>query len=200
MRGRIIITQGLPEALRPQAALLYWQAFGAKLGLVMGPDARALQFLERVIRADHALVAIDEAGTLLGLAGFKTPAGSFAGGDWADMRAVYGLSGLIWRAPLLALLSREVDNDRFLLDGLCVAPEARSLGVGSALLSAIEDEARARGYDYVRLDVVDTNLRARALYERLGYQAIRTEPIGLLRHVFGFSAAVTMVKPVGSQQ
>jgi ribosomal protein S18 acetylase RimI-like enzyme len=196
MTRRITVSLGLPPSLRDQAAVIYWQAFGGKLGRVMGPDARAHAFLARVMRADHALVARDEAGALLGLAGFKTPQGSFAGGSWADMQAIYGLAGLAWRLPLLALLSREVDNDRFLLDGICVAPAARGLGVGSALMAAIEDEARARGYGYVRLDVINTNWRARALYERLGYIGIKTAPLGPLRHVFGFDAAVTMVKPV----
>jgi ribosomal protein S18 acetylase RimI-like enzyme len=196
MTRRITVSLGLPPSLRDQAAVIYWQAFGGKLGRVMGPDARAHAFLARVMRADHALVARDEAGALLGLAGFKTPQGSFAGGSWADMQAIYGLAGLAWRLPLLALLSREVDNDRFLLDGICVAPAARGLGVGSALMAAIEDEARARGYGYVRLDVIDTNWRARALYERLGYMGVKTAPLGPLRHVFGFDAAVTMVKPV----
>ena len=196
MTRGITVSLGLPPSLRDQAAVIYWQAFGGKLGRVMGPDARAHAFLARVMRADHVLVARDETGALLGLAGFKTPQGSFAGGSWTDMRAVYGLAGLAWRLPLLALLSREVDNDRFLLDGICVAPAARGLGVGSALMAAIEDEARARGYAYVRLDVIDTNWRAHALYERLGYMGIKTAPLGPLRHVFGFDAAVTMVKPV----
>lgn len=196
MTRGITVSLGLPPSLRDQAAVIYWQAFGGKLGRVMGPDARAHAFLARVMRADHVLVARDATGALLGLAGFKTPQGSFAGGSWTDMRAVYGLAGLAWRLPLLALLSREVDNDRFLLDGICVAPVARGLGVGSALMAAIEDEARARGYAYVRLDVIDTNWRARALYERLGYMGVKTVPLGPLRHVFGFDAAVTMVKPV----
>lgn len=192
----VTIQKGLPEALRADAAALYWQAFGGKLGRIMGPDARAERFLLRVIRADHALVALDEAGQLLGLAGFKTPAGSFAGGAPADLRAVYGWMGAAWRLPLLAGLSDGVDNDRFLLDGLCVASSARSTGIGRALLAAIEDEARARGYAHVRLDVIDTNWRAKALYERLGYQVTKTESIGILRYAFGFEAAVTMVKPV----
>lgn len=190
------ISRGLPTSLKADAAALYWQAFGGKLGRVMGPDARALAFLQRVIRADHVYVALDDHGRLLGLAGFKTPDGAFAGGGWADMRAIYGVGGVLWRAPLLALLSREVDNDRFLLDGICVAPAARGLGVGSALMAAIENEARMRGYAYVRLDVIDSNWRARALYQRLGYAAVNTVPLGLLRHVFGFNAAVTMVKPL----
>jgi ribosomal protein S18 acetylase RimI-like enzyme len=196
MTHRITVSLGLPPSLRDQAVLIYWQAFGGKLGRVMGPDTRAHAFLARVMQADHVLVARDETGALLGLAGFKTPQGSFAGGSWADMQAIYGLAGLAWRLPLLALLSREVDNDRFLLDGICVAPASRGLGVGSALMAAIEDEARARGYAYVRLDVIDTNWRARALYERLGYMRVNRMPLGPLRHVFGFDAAVTMVKPV----
>ncbi len=190
------ISHGLPEALRPEAAQLYWQAFGGKLGRVMGPDARAHRYLERVIRIDHALVVLDGDGQLLGLAGFKTPQGSFAGGSWGDLRAVYGIFGSLWRGTLLALLSREVDNDRFLLDGICVASAARNQGLGAALMAAIEDEARQRGYGYVRLDVIDSNWRARALYERLGFMAVNTSPLGPLRHVFGFDAAITMVKPL----
>lgn len=196
MTTAVTISKGLPEALRPDAARLYWQAFGGKLGQVMGPAPRAQRYLERVIRANHALVVLDAQGQLLGLAGFKTPEGSFAGGSWGDMRAIYGLFGMIWRGALLRLLSREVDNDRFLLDGICVDSNARGQGLGAALMAAIEDEARTRGYGYVRLDVIDSNWRARALYERLGFLAVKTERLGPLRHVFGFDAAVTMVKPL----
>jgi ribosomal protein S18 acetylase RimI-like enzyme len=111
------------------------------------------------------------------------------------MWAVYG-PGALWRAGALWLLSREVDNDRFLLDGLCVDPAARGTGVGTALLVAITEEARARGYRGVRLDVVDTNPRARALYEREGFVALRTVEMGPLRHLFGFARSTTMIRAV----
>ena len=185
---------GLPEAQRAQAAALYWQAFGQKLGRVMGPDARALRYLERVIRTDHVIVALDD-GHLVGLVGFKTPQAAFAGGGFGDMWAIYGF-GALWRAGLLRLLERDVDNARFLMDGLCVSQAARGRGVGTALLEAITDEARARGYAAVRLDVIDTNPRARALYERQGFVAVRTAGLGMLRHVFGFTSATTMIRGV----
>ena len=191
----VTLQLGLPDHLRPDAATLYWEAFGGKLGPVMGPHPRAMAFLVRVIRADHVIVALSAQGELLGLAGFKTPAGSFAEGELADLRAAYGL-GAYWRAPLLWLLTREVDNERFLLDGVCVTRAARGLGIGSALLDRICTEARTRGYGAVRLDVIDTNWRAKALYIRLGFIVEKTEGIGLLRHVFGFSHATTMVKPL----
>jgi ribosomal protein S18 acetylase RimI-like enzyme len=190
----MIVQLGLPEGLRGQAAALYWQAFGAKLGRVMGPDARALRYLERVIRTDHVIVAL-EGGQLLGLVGFKTPQAAFAGGGLGDMWAIYG-PGALWRAGLLQLLARDVDNARFLMDGLCVDAAARGRGVGTALLDAIADEARVRGYGAVRLDVIDSNARARALYERQGFVAVRTAGLGVLRHVFGFASATTMVRGV----
>ncbi len=193
----VTILRGLPRHQRAAAAALYWQAFGGKLGRVLGPDARALAFLERVIRPDHAIVALDGAGRMLGLAGFKTPQGSFAGGTWRDLSEIYGPLGGLWRAALLRLLQREVDNARFLMDGLCVAREARGQGVGSLLVEAICLEARTRDYAAVRLDVIDSNWRARALYERLGFEVVGEESLGVLRHVFGFRSAKTMVRRVG---
>jgi len=191
----IRIEQGLPDHLRQEAALLYWQAFGPKLGRVLGPERLALVYLHRVMRADHCLTAFARDGRLVGLAGFKTPKGSFAGGSEDDLRAIYGPFGGRWRTMLLRLLGNDADTERFLLDGLCVDDSARGQGVGTALLEAIVAEGRARGYDAVRLDVVDTNLRARALYERRGFVLDRTEGIGPLRLIFGFNAAHTMIRP-----
>ena len=76
----VTLQVGIPDRLRPDAARLYWQAFGGKLGMVLGPEPRAMRFLERVIRADHVLAALGPDGNLLGIAGFKTPQGSFATG------------------------------------------------------------------------------------------------------------------------
>ena len=190
------IAFGLPAAMRADAVRLFWQAFGGKLGTVIGPEARALRFLDQAMRADQAIIAVED-GRLLGLVGFKTPQGSFAGGAMTDLRAVYGWLGAAWRAGLLELLNREVDNERFLLDGICVAVEARSRGIGAQLLAALEAEAVRRGYVAVRLDVIGENWRARALYERQGFVVVHRQNLGLLRHVFGFSSSLTMVKPVG---
>ncbi|EKD59506.1 MAG: MobC protein [uncultured bacterium] len=48
----------------------------------------------------------------------------------------------------------------------------------------------------MRLDVIDSNWRAKALYLRLGYAVEKTDDIGLLRFAFGFRSATTMVKPL----
>lgn len=191
------VIRGFPEAQRAQAARLYWEAFGGKLGAVLGPEKRALAFLSSVLRADHCFGALDDEGRLIGVAGFKSPQGAFAGGGFQRLRAAYGLPGALWRSLALWALAHEVDNHRFLIDGIAVTRAARGKGLGHALIEALCAEARARGYDAIRLEVIDTNWRARALYEREGFVATRTEKLGLLSPLFGFRAATTMVRPLG---
>jgi ribosomal protein S18 acetylase RimI-like enzyme len=52
---------------------------------------------------------------------------------------------------------------------LAVLPAVRGMGVGSALLSAAEARARALGCCKLTLEVRADNVRARALYERVGF-------------------------------
>jgi ribosomal protein S18 acetylase RimI-like enzyme len=163
----VTIFSGLHPHLKADAARLYWEAFGGKLGKVLGPDAPAIAFFERVIRTDHCLAALDETGALIGIAGYKTTSGSFAGGSWDDLIAVYGTFGGRWRGSILWALNREVAR---------------------------------RGYRSIRLDVVDMNWRAKALYERQGFVATQTERLGPLRHVFGFATSTTMVRPLTARE
>ena len=58
---------------------------------------------------------------------------------------------------------------------LATAPVLQSLGIGSYLVSAAERRIHKRGRDVAELSVEDNNPQARALYERLGYQAVRRE-------------------------
>lgn len=173
-------------------AALYWEAFAAKLSFAMGPPAKAQRFLVDQLDPDYALVARNRDGAVLGVAGFKTAKGALVGGGMRDLARVYGWPATLWRAPLLGLLERDVAQDVLLMDGICVTAQARGLGLGSALLQAIKDEARARGLTSIRLDVIDTNPRARALYERRGFEAVGREDLGPLRWIFGFRSATQM--------
>ena len=56
------------------------------------------------------------------------------------------------------------------LYSMAVSRESRSLGIGRALLQAVENAAREHEAAYIRLEVRVDNDRARALYERAGYR------------------------------
>jgi ribosomal protein S18 acetylase RimI-like enzyme len=190
------VTKGFGDDERRIVATLYWEAFSAKLGRVMGPEAKAMQFLETQLDPDYALIARASSGQILGVAGFKTSEGSMVGGELTDLARVYGWLSTLWRAPILALVERDLAEDILLMDGICVTADARGLGVGSALLDAILATAQERGVSAVRLDVINTNPRAKALYERLGFKAIGQEHLGPLSWVFGFKSATKMLRDV----
>jgi GNAT superfamily N-acetyltransferase len=60
------------------------------------------------------------------------------------------------------------------LISMWVAPEQRGKGVGDALVDAVIGWARASGFARLRLEVVDENARAVALYARKGF--VQTGP------------------------
>ena len=107
----------------------------------------------------------------------------------AYQRVLQGLS-VIWVADLpgfgiigQALIQLICDRPE-LADGIIrayvyafrVRPQFRSSGLGSLIMKVAEENLFARGYERVTLNVAKDNLRARMLYERLGYQAIAHEP------------------------
>lgn len=197
MTAGVRIGRAFSDAERPRAAALFWEAFAAKLAVPLGPEPRALRYLAAAFQPGRALCARDGRGKLVGLAGVHVSAGGLVGGTISDLAAVYGWAGALWRGPLLDLLERRPPAGTLLMEGLVVDPDLRGQGIGTALLSAVVAEAEALGLDVVRLDVVEGNDRARALYRRHGFEPVGRTTVGPLRHVFGFGFVESMVRPVG---
>lgn len=53
------------------------------------------------------------------------------------------------------------------LDDLYVEPESRGSGAARALIEAVAEEGRARGWTLIRWITAEDNARARALYDKL---------------------------------
>lgn len=58
-------------------------------------------------------------------------------------------------------------EDMGYLDDLFVSPEARSGGVGRALIEHVREVGRGRGWRTIRWTTADDNYRARTLYDQL---------------------------------
>lgn len=186
------VTHGLPEAYRAAAAELYWQAFGGKLGAVMGPPARAQTYLRRVMQLENCIAAMQD-NSLLGIVGLHGPNGSFAGGTARDFGAVYGRLRGLWRlAAMVAIGGPEAEETTLSIDGFSVQAEARGQGIGAALLGAAIAHAQAQGFSALQLDVVGSNWRARAFYLRHGFAVHSMRKTGPLGWIFGFDQVVRM--------
>jgi ribosomal protein S18 acetylase RimI-like enzyme len=183
-------SQGLPDDQR--AAELYNDAFGPKLRPAIGDSERVLALLAASFVPLHAFCAIAN-GQLVGLAGFHTPEGSLtAGMTYRGLLSHLGLVRGNWAALILSLYERQPAPGQLVMDGIAVRPDRRGHGIGTHLLDEVTGYAAREGYRSVRLDVIDVNMGARRLYERYGFEAVKTERFEYLRWLVGFGGATTM--------
>ena len=68
------------------------------------------------------------------------------------------------------------------------------LGIGTALLTALLDEAKRCGYEQAELDVIAANERAIGLYKKLGFEICGTRPHDLKYADGTYADAYFMVK------
>ncbi|MDQ6727266.1 MAG: GNAT family N-acetyltransferase [Actinomycetota bacterium] len=124
-------------------ATLTVAAYRALLGDALGgPYLAELADVAGRAAAAEVLVAVDAAARLLG-----------------------GVTYLPSAGPLAA-----IGDDEAAIRYLAVAPEAQGRGVGSALVAACVDRARAGGKIRLTLHTTDPMTAAQRLYERAGFR------------------------------
>jgi ribosomal protein S18 acetylase RimI-like enzyme len=199
------IERGLPEHLRPAGVSLFDDAFGDKMRMAIPDRTSRLAYMARVYRGDHIVVAT-RAGELLGMMALASDTDTYRGGlidvpwDPRPFRDLLGLRGAMRAALGLRLAQHRPAPDELYVDGVAVAAAARGQGIGSMLLAEAMSIAREGGWRWLRLDVIDTNPRAQALYERLGYRITKVEGMGPLRRWTGFGAIISMERPVDAPE
>lgn len=98
--------------------------------------------------------------------------------QWRRHRMDWGVNGVTLAAEVggevaasLGVRRGERPGERHACEfGIVVADRFRGIGVGRALLEAVETWAREQGVEKINLRVFSTNAGARALYERMGYE------------------------------
>ncbi len=74
----------------------------------------------------------------------------------------------------------------FYISNLAVYPEYRGMGIGTYLITEIENYAKAKGIINTVLEVDVTNIGAFRLYERLGYEKKKEFSIRLKSQIFRY--------------
>lgn len=186
---------GFPNSQRECAAHLYYQAFRQKLHPIFRDEKRAMAVLSASLQPDYAFTAQSN-GHLVGIAGFKNRNGALLDIQPDTIIRIFGFIGGWIRLIALSIFVRNEAPDILLMDGIVVDQEVRGKGIGAALLDRVIEFAASYDYTSVRLDVVDSNPRARQLYERKGFVPVRSYRYPFLQSIFGFSGSTTMLYPI----
>lgn len=191
MSGKSVnISVGLPPESSAKVAELYFDIFSRKLSSVLGRRA-ALNMIADHIASNRIIVARDDK-QIVGIAGLKHDGTGFFAPNRHDFLTQYGAIVGRVRFALWTAVQTNPRPHQLLLDGLGVQADLRSRGIGAALLKAVDQRAKELDKTEVILEVIDTNRRAKILYERFGYQTVLTTRRWMFR-LAGFSSADLML-------
>ena len=185
----------LPSEFKLPAAQLYLSALGEKLVPILGEVDSALRVLTQHINLGNCQTAFCD-GRLVGILGLQTQSASFWNPTLKSFITEYGLFGGLTRYCGLCLLHHEMESDEWYIDGIAVEAEMRGLGIGTKLLHHLEHSARQNGIYKITLEVINTNPRAEALYQSLGYREINRTELWPFNRIyrFSFESAIQMAK------
>jgi ribosomal protein S18 acetylase RimI-like enzyme len=116
--------------------------------------------------------------------------------DPRPFRDLLGWVGALRAVVGLRMANHRPARDELYVDGVAVAAEARGQGIGTLLMDEAAAIARETGKRWLRLDVISTNPRAQALYERLGYRVTKVTPTRWMARWMGFDAIISMERAV----
>lgn len=199
--GVVQIQRGLPEHLREEGVLLFEEAFGDKMRTAVPDRDTRLRFMARVYAADR-IVAATRDGGLLGMMGLSSGSGRYRGGlvdvplDPRPFRDLLGWGGAMRAVAGLWMADHRPTREELYVDGVAVVAEARGQGIGTRMMDEAAAIARENGKRWLRLDVISSNPRAQALYERLGYRVTNVTRTRWMARWMGYDAIISMERAV----
>ncbi|MGD6852428.1 MAG: GNAT family N-acetyltransferase [Candidatus Bathyarchaeia archaeon] len=182
---------GVPSHQRGTVAHILFEALGDKLQFVFGDKNKAELLMSTCLCADRFFVAYID-GKAVGVAGLEYDGKNYIEIDKRAV-AILGLESfrlMFWE--FMRFFDR-LAPDEIHVQALAVLGEARSKGVGRSLLKTVIAKAKLNSYSHVRLEVIDTNVRAKKLYEKVGFKQSKISKIPYpFSKLTGFSSIIEM--------
>ncbi|HWQ46559.1 MAG TPA: GNAT family N-acetyltransferase [Longilinea sp.] len=191
----LVIHKGLPPEFADQAGSILQEAFSKKLAVIISRPEKAAAVVAKSLDPEMCFCAISK-DQLLGIAGMQFEGKRFLNARWKPCRSILGFFPGLYAFLLLHLFYGNQRPSEIYIDVVAVKPEWRGNGIGAQMLEAIAAYGRGSGMDALSLDVVDTNVAAYRLYERLGYVPVKEIHYHIPERLAGFTGSTIMRKPL----
>ncbi len=95
-----------------------------------------------------------------------------------------------------SIIIHEASENESYVQFVAVDKNSRGKGYGKSIFSYFEKFSSTSGFEQMCLDVIDTNPKAKKLYENLGFKSVKTISIKQVKNIFKweFSSLDRMVK------
>jgi ribosomal protein S18 acetylase RimI-like enzyme len=172
--SHIEIQLGIPEELRHQAATICYEGLVYQIERLIGSRQKGIALLAHSLNTEQGLTAQMQ-GQLVGFIGLKYENRPFFRFERSHFIRELGLL----RGLLVFLILNNVSPTQILPGEIYIAVIAvdasmRGKGIGTLLMQAAFGIAQQNKCHAIVTDVSGTNPGARRLYERLGFQPVRT--------------------------
>jgi len=185
------IKWGIEETERVPTAEILYNSLSDKLIPVFGKREGGISCIASILQPKRTLLATNNR-EVVGIAGLQFNGFGYLDSSILTLRKHLGLG--IFRAMFNGwLLEHRVKKNELYMDTIAVAEDSRGLGIGGKLLKEVIAFGSSESFSCIKLSVIDTNVRAKLLYERIGFRetAINNIPYPWNR-TFGFSSAYDM--------
>jgi ribosomal protein S18 acetylase RimI-like enzyme len=179
------ITKGLPQNYYSVAVELFLNALGEKFTTILGDKNKAKELLELSINPHNCFSAIGET-ELLGVLAFQIKNTNFLSFTFKMIISVYGFMNGIIKMIGLSMLIHKSNSDEIYLEAIAVSESARGKGVGTQLIETLFLFAKENNFKFISLQVIDTNPKAKELYEHLGFRVVKKTSIWPVNKIIGF--------------
>ncbi len=194
----ITLQKGLPLELKSSAAELFLNAFGSKFFPILGHGVKTQKLIESSLNIRNCISALEN-GKLVGILAIQVKDKSFVDISLNDLKTIYGLVKGFIKAALLSLFIYTPINNEIHIECVAVADSVQGKGIGTRLLKELFSLCSNENIQKVTLEVINTNPKARSLYERLGFSIEKRSKIWPINKIIGwsFDEVVKMYKPIG---
>ena len=197
----IMITNKINDEQKKEVARLYYQAFTKKfnyLWFFTKEEEKAFQVLARSLQYNYGLYAL-EGNKVLGFIGLNKKNETFFPAIYTSFTKAFGVIGGTWRYVgfgIYRLTKESLDTKTLYIDPVVVSAEARGMGIGTKLFDSTIELSKQLKLNYVTLDVVDTNPKAKKLYEKLGFKVLKEGNTKWITKKAGFEKYFHMKKNI----
>ena len=167
---------GVPKNQRRKIAKIYYEAFKDKLGRIFSNKQKAETLISRSLRDDRILVACKD-GVAVGFAGLQYQGKKFVDPSLTQVARIYGLETIRGMLFFFFSMFNKPKPNQLYLEMLAVSEDQRNKGIGTKLIQSTINHARSKKIPQIKLEVVDTNPKAKKLYERIGFEKAKDHKI-----------------------
>ena len=187
----IEITESINKNQRIRAIEILYYAFEQKIRALIKSKEKALAIYNKSLKNDQVFYALLD-GNVVGLIGLQYKNRTFLEFKYRDLRKYFNPLQSYFIYKIYKLTSPKIKDDVLRIDSIAVDKSFRNLGIGTQLINKVFEFAKNKGIKKVILEVINTNPKAKALYERIGFKEKKIVRYYFLTRSAGFSSEYIM--------